>query len=302
MNNFPNPIHQKAYQVFHINVFTQKTYNGNSATVIWRSNGLRDKQMQKLAREFNTPESIFVSLVNDELWLRFFTPTQEVANCGHGTIAAAYVAEEMLKHASTRTIFSTTGGNIEVQRINKQAREYKFEVPVPTLEACIEAPKNVIDALTSIDVDMHGAYVVNTGSGKNRLLLRCKSEAQLLSLKPNFSQLLLVLEKLNLFSVFVFTLDNQKCTKVSARMFAPNIGINEDPVNGNSSVALSCVIYEICKNNQVECPRKYNVYQGRAVDREGQTSIHLHYDTGSITKVELSGTAVELYHYSLKHF
>jgi PhzF family phenazine biosynthesis protein len=298
MNNLPE-IQQKTYQVFHINVFTQQIYSGNSATVIWRSNGLSDKQMQLLAREFNTSESVFVSIINHELFVRFFTPIQEVASCGHGTIAAAYVAEKMLNRTITTLVLNTTVDNIKLSSVNEQYPEYKFKVPIPILEACIDIPQNIITSLSNIDVNMLDAYIVNTGSGKNRLLIRCKDESQLLSLSPNFSQLLFDLNKLNLFSVFVFSIDNQEYTQVSARMFAPNIGINEDPVNGNSSVALSCVIYSICKSTGIECPKKYHVNQGKAVNRKGKTTIHLQYDHNSIRKVELSGAVVELYNFNL---
>jgi len=298
MNNPIKSFQKEAYQVFHINVFTQKKYSGNSATVVWRSNELCEQQMQLLAREFNTPESIFVSLVNDDLFVRFFTPTQEVSSCGHGTIAAAYVAKKMLGNILPSLVFNTVKGNIKVNEIDEKYPEFKFEALVPIIEACIEIPKNITDTLTKSNIDFMEAYIVNTGLGKNRLLLRCKNVSQLLSLCPNFSLLLIGLSRLNLCSIFVFSLDNKKCSKVSGRMFAPNIGINEDPVNGNSSVALACVIYHLCKRNEIQCPTKFDVYQGKAVNREGKTSIHLHYDANAIRKVELSGTAVELFTYN----
>jgi len=310
MNKLNKSIKNNAYQVFHLNVFTQKIFSGNSATVVWVSNELSDKKMQLLAREFNTSESIFVRMLNDELFLRFFTPTQEVFSCGHGTIGAAYVAKKMQNMFTSTLVLNTVTRRIIVQSIKtniKEYQKYKFEVPVPILEACINLPKNIIASLNAIkttdkvnEVEILAAYIVNTGTDKNRLLLRCKNKEQLLSLSPNFSQLLVELEKLNFFSVFIFSTDNQTCTKISGRMFAPNIGINEDPVNGNSSIALSCVIYNICKNNGVDCPEKYEVYQGEAVNRAGKTTIHLHYDSHSILYVELSGAVIELYNYNLQ--
>lgn len=153
MNNFPISIQQKAHQVFHINVFTQHAHSGNSATVIWLSSGLCDSQMQLLAREFNTPESIFLSIVNDELFVLFFTPTQEVSSCGHGTIAAAYVADKKLNSSSTALVLNTTVGRIKVRGVNDHYQEYMFEVPVPTLEACIDVPKSIIASLTNIDAN-----------------------------------------------------------------------------------------------------------------------------------------------------
>jgi len=90
----------------------------------------------------------------------------------------------------------------------------------------------------------------------------------------NFSQLSLGWEELNLFSVFVFPFINHDCSQVSARMFALNIEINEAPDNGNSSVVMSCVIFEICKSKGIKCPVKYDVNQGKAVNRHGKKNVY----------------------------
>jgi len=301
MSNLPNSIAEKVYQVFHINVFTQQTYSGNSATVVWRSNGLTDKQMQKLAREFNTPESIFINIDNNALSLKFYTPIQEVDACGHGSIAAAYVAFKILKNHGETLVFSTNIGDISLtsNSIDEHSFEVKLTVAIPKIEANIDIPQNIVNSLTSGNIDMINAYVVDTGIGKNRLLLQCQTKEQLLSLAPNFSDLLLALEEIDLFSVFVFSLDNKAYTQVSARMFAPGIGINEDPVNGNSSVALAGVIFNICKNSDLKCPDSYDVHQGESVNRLGKTIVHIYHDSFSIFKVELVGNVVELYNYNL---
>jgi PhzF family phenazine biosynthesis protein len=298
----PSGIQQNGYQVFHLNVFTQQIYSGNSATVVWRSNGLSTKHMQTLAREFNTPESIFVNIDNNKLSLRFYTPIQEVDSCGHGTIAAAYVTYKMLDNHGGSLVFNTKVGHIRVNsnKIGDLAFDLKFTVAIPKLEACIDVPKNIVNSLSRLNnVDIINAYIVDTGADKKRLLLHCKNKSQLLSITPNFSELLLALEEMNLFSVFVFSLDNKANSQVSARMFAPGIGINEDPVNGNSSVALACIIFYLCKNSDLKCPDSYDVHQGESVNRLGKASVHLHHDSCSILKVELVGSVVELYNYNL---
>ena len=72
----PRQKSQPAYLIYHLNVFAKQAYSGNAATVIWQSNGLNKHQMQTLAREFNTPESVFIARSDqDQLSLRFFTPT-----------------------------------------------------------------------------------------------------------------------------------------------------------------------------------------------------------------------------------
>jgi len=299
VSNFIHSAKQNTYQVIHLNVFTQKAYSGNSATVVWRSDGLYCNQMQALAREFNTSETIFIGINNNNLTLRFFTPNQEVSSCGHGTLAAAHVAFEHLdKHIDAIT-FNTVLGDITLHQSSNLYAEYKFSVQVPSLEACLAPPKNIINALSSSKTEFLTAYIVNTGNDKKRLLIHCKDEAQLLSLTPNFTALLEKLNKLNLFSVFVFSINSSDFTNISARMFAPNIGINEDPVNGNSSIALSCVIHDICEKNKIKCPRRYDVHQGESLNKQGKTTVLLKFDNCSLVKVELVGCVVELYNHNL---
>ena len=250
-----------AYQVFHLNVFSQQAYQGNSATVVWRSNGLDTRQMQLLAREFNTPESIFIHLDNNGLSLRFFTPDQEVPACGHGTIAAAHVANNILCEPAKNLVFSTAAGNVMLRQTNAPYAEYKFAVPVPKLEAVLDPPKSIVDAIAGLAGVMNRvmgegniigkSYRVKSASGQSRLLIHCENEAQLLSLNPDFPRLSLALKALALFSVFVFSINNKTCSHLSGRMFSPGIGINEDAVNGNSSAALAGVIDYICKNNNL---------------------------------------------------
>jgi PhzF family phenazine biosynthesis protein len=291
------------YQVFHINVFTQQTYSGNGATVVWQSNGLLGNTMQILAREFNTSETIFIALndVNDsnknELTLRFFTPTQEVPSCGHGTIAAAHVANLMLAIPLEEIVFKTPVAKITLQLNQKGSPKYKFEMPVPKLENTMGVPQSIINAFNELDINK--AYIVSTGSGENRLLLHCKNKTQLLGLIPDFPQLVISLKALDVSSVFIFTIDNSSYSKISARMFAPNIGINEDPVNGNSSVALSSVIFSICKDNGLKCPNTFTVQQGQSMNRSGTVTINLTYNSDSLLNVEMAGHAVELYTYQL---
>ena len=301
---------QTMCRVFHINVFTQQAYSGNIATVVWQNNDLSNNTMQILAREFNTPETIFIKLDErnkDELFLRFFTPTQEVPSCGHGTIAAAHVANTLHKTPLEDLTFKTATKNTQIYQdqqkvLNQQATKeniptYRFKVPIPKLERIVEISQDLVSVFNN--VNLINAYIVSTGAGKSRLLLHCKNKDELLALTPNFNQLLLSLEPLDVFSVFVFSIDNNNYSKISARMFAPAIGINEDPVNGNSSVALSCVIFSICKSKGIKCPNNFEVEQGESIGRMGKVIVHLQYNVDSLLNVEMAGQALDLYNYKL---
>jgi PhzF family phenazine biosynthesis protein len=83
----------KPLEMFQVDAFTSDLFAGNPAAVLIVEQWLDDKLMQAIATENNLAETAFVkvSKVPGEYDLRWFTPTHEVAFCGHATLASAHV-------------------------------------------------------------------------------------------------------------------------------------------------------------------------------------------------------------------
>jgi len=83
---------EKGIDIFQVDAFTtDKAFSGNPSSVCLVENPQDSLWMQAVAAEMNISETAFVSSVDDEFELRWFTPTVEVDLCGHATLSAAHV-------------------------------------------------------------------------------------------------------------------------------------------------------------------------------------------------------------------
>ena len=85
--------------IYQIDAFTDKLFNGNPAAVCPLDHWLEDEILQKIAIENSLAETaFFVQLENDHFHLRWFTPEIEIDLCGHGTLATAFVIFEEMEY------------------------------------------------------------------------------------------------------------------------------------------------------------------------------------------------------------
>ncbi|MDO1605097.1 PhzF family phenazine biosynthesis protein [Lactobacillus sp. YT155] len=75
-----------------IDVFTKEPFGGNQLAVFEDAAGLTDVEMQKITRELNLSEAVFVTKITDQrATIRIFTPSREVPIAGHPTIGTGYI-------------------------------------------------------------------------------------------------------------------------------------------------------------------------------------------------------------------
>jgi hypothetical protein len=80
-----------SYRFYQVDVFTNQAFGGNPLAVFPDAEGLSPDEMHKIAKEMNLSETAFLHREKDGYQLRWFTPTVEVALCGHATLASAHV-------------------------------------------------------------------------------------------------------------------------------------------------------------------------------------------------------------------
>ncbi|MDF2588889.1 MAG: PhzF family phenazine biosynthesis protein [Anaerocolumna sp.] len=203
-----------------VDVFTDDLFAGNSAGVCILDEWLSDDIMQKIAFENNLPETAFVVKRENYYDLRWFTPTVEIDLCGHATLGSTFVLSNYLDNSITQVEFHTKSGILSVQKDNELfTLDFPSRVPV----SC-QIPDILGKAL--------GVNIVSTYQSRDLLIL-IESEKDVLNLKPNFE----LLKELNTVFGFIVTAKGETCDFVS-RFFAPNAGINEDPVTGSSHCTL----------------------------------------------------------------
>ena len=185
---------------------------------------LTDQWMANVAAEMNLAETAFLWPEEDDAWrLRWFTPTVEVDLCGHATLAAAHVLWENghLKR-SLPARFQTRSGLLTCWL---RGQWIEMDFPATPAES-VETPAGLAEAM--------GAEIVATAKSKFDLLVELSDEAAVRSLRPDF-QLLAQYPVRGIIA----TAPSEGDHDFVSRFFAPNCGINEDPVCGSAHCTLA---------------------------------------------------------------
>lgn len=210
---------QKIYQV---DAFTDQLFAGNPAAVCPLDEWLTDELMQKIANENNLAETAFFVPQGDDYAIRWFTPTDEVDLCGHATLASAYVLFEELGHdQATIRFHSQNSGQL---RVTKEDDKLFLDFPVDELGPALESPQMIAEKI--------GVEPVAVLRGKTDLIAIIDSERTLQNLRPDITGI----SKLGGRGLII-TAKGNKVDFVS-RFFAPQVGVNEDPVTGSAHTSL----------------------------------------------------------------
>ena len=289
----------KTYRVYQVDSFTNDRFAGNPAGVVTNADGLSEVQMQSIARELGNPETAFIlsaMSADHDVWIRFFTPTIEVPSCGHATIAAHYArALENDLHACT--VIQKIGIGILPVEIERQGDDYRVTMTQGEIE--LEDPladpirEEILRAL-DLDVDdLDGRCPVQiVSTGHSKVLVGITRQSKLHALQPDLGQLKELSETIGCNGYFVFTLDSDSDEILAhGRMFAPAIGIPEDPVTGNANGPLGAYLTHHGILSTDNDTASFRAKQGEAIGRPGVVGVTVELDNGQPTKVKVSGQA-----------
>lgn len=205
--------------IFQIDAFTDERFRGNPAAVCMLEGWLPDATLQNIAAENNLAETAFVVAKNNNIELRWFTPAVEVDLCGHATLATAYAFKEHLDYEQEEINFKTKSGILKVVYggdIMSMFFPRRPAVPVSDMDEISQALRaRPAELLKSRD-----------------LMAVFDNEDAVRAIEPDFEKI----KKLDCLGVIV-TAPSEHVDFVS-RFFAPQAGINEDPVTGSAHTTL----------------------------------------------------------------
>ena len=206
--------------LYQVDAFSSRPFAGNPAAICPLEKWLPDETMQSIAAENNLSETAFYVRGGAGYDLRWFTPAVEVDLCGHATLAAACVIQEIRREtADSRVVFRTRSGELAVER---DGDLYALDFPSRPAQPCVVHP-GLAEAL--------GAAPKTVLAARDYLCV-FESEEQVTALAPNMSKL----AEIDRFAVIV-TAPGRDCDFVS-RFFAPSKGVPEDPVTGSAHCTL----------------------------------------------------------------
>ncbi|RKR08799.1 PhzF family phenazine biosynthesis protein [Flavobacterium sp. 90] len=293
----------KQLTVYQIDSFTKEKFKGNPAGVVVNADGLQDYEMQQIARELNNSETAFLfSPDNDDCdgVIRYFTPSIEVPICGHATIAAMY-AKALEDNLDSCVLRMKTKIGILPFEIIKENGDYQVLMTQGSFELSPvfddDTTKKMIAALGLEEDDIDAKCPIQIAStGHSKVMIGIKSREKLNTLSPKYSDLAELSKHINCNGYFVFTFDSDnKDILTYGRMFAPAIGINEDPVTGNANGPLGGYLVQNnivpFKDNKLE----FNGRQGEKINRLGTISVKVLVENDKPALIQIKGDAVVVF-------
>jgi len=210
-------------KITQVDAFTDRPFRGNPAAVCVLPDPRDEAWMQNVAREMNLSETAFLVPRADGFDLRWFTPSTEVALCGHATLASAHALWEggHLKPGQSAR-FHTKSGLLTAER---KGDWIELDFPA-VLEQPAPAPPGLAEVL--------GVKPKYVGKNKFDYLVEAESERAVREMAPDFS----ALRKISVRGVSVTSRSDTPQYDFVSRFFAPGSGIDEDPVTGSAHCCL----------------------------------------------------------------
>jgi PhzF family phenazine biosynthesis protein len=209
-------------KIYQVDAFAEKIFSGNPAAVCPLAEWIPEHVMQNIAMENNLAETAFYVKKEDRYEIRWFTPALEVDLCGHATLGSAYVLFNHENHkGDVITFFSHRSGILTVK---KEQHLLTLDFPADILKAVDITDKHWVG---------FGVKPKEVYRGKTDFMMVFESESQVKSLNPDFR----LVNQLDCRGV-IATSKGDKVDFVS-RFFAPQSGIDEDPVTGSAHTSLT---------------------------------------------------------------
>lgn len=291
------------FHFYTADVFSDRIFGGNQLAVFPDATGLNSKLMQLVAREFNFSETVFVfppQQAPHTRLLRIFTPTTEVPFAGHPTIGAAHVlaaiGEVKLEGDVTRIVFEEEAGAIEVTVKSEGGRPVCVQLSAPNLPEPGPTPpsRGEIASMLSLEqTDLLGTgYAPEALScGVPFLFVPLRDLDAVRRVRMRQEKWERLLSSYWAPHVYVFTYGGRsEGSDIHARMFAPALGIDEDPATGAAATALAG--YLGVRNDAHDGTLRWLVEQGIELGRPSLLKLEADKAGGQITAVRVGGAAV----------
>ena len=212
------------HMLYQVDAFTQEPFKGNPAGVCLLEHAESNHWMQNFAGEMNLSETAFL-LPKENGWrLRWFTPTTEVDLCGHATLASAKVLFETQPQLRQDSIkFFTQSGELQARW-----RDGLVELDFPAMTYQRFSFEPVVEKVLGfrpIDAVFSGDF----------FLFVAEDEALIKNSQPDIA----LLKKLPMPEVIITALSRDLEFDFISRFFAPQLGIDEDPVTGSAHCLLT---------------------------------------------------------------
>ena len=279
-----------------LDVFTREPLKGNPLAVVCKADGLLDGEMQAIAKEFNLSETIFIQKPHVErntASVRIFTPSVELPFAGHPTVGAAVVLGLQNKLSAVRIEEQVGLITALFEKTDKRSGEARFALPRLPEEVAQPTDKLLMAMALGVDVEEIGCGLYKPAiysAGNLFHLVPVRDAGVLKRIKPNS------VAWNDAFphqrnSVYIFTeTPGEGENDLAARMFAPGMGLGEDPGTGSAAAALIGLLarHVPFASGQAD----FTLRQGHEMGRPCRITIQLRKENDVLTHGGIGGHAV----------
>jgi trans-2,3-dihydro-3-hydroxyanthranilate isomerase len=299
----------REYRFVQVDVFTDTPFGGNPLAVFPDAAGLTTVDMQRIAREMNLSETTFVlppQAPQADFKVRIFTPVKELPFAGHPVVGTHWVLAHLgrvpLREPLTRVTFELGVGVLpgDLQVIDGRVDRVVMTQDRPAFHAMLEDVGDLASGLgltpEAITETRLPVQVVSTGVPQMMVPVRSLEEVQRLDAgELNVTALNRACRAVGTECVMVFTFQTeQPRSTVHVRMFAPLLGVPEDPATGSANGALGAYLVKHAAVPLAESTVHIVSEQGAELNRPSTLYIEVDHRDGEPTAVRVGGQVVSL--------
>ena len=283
------------YDFVQVDAFTRKPLYGNPAAVVFDADDLTTETMQKIAREMNLSETVFIlnpTSTEADYRVRIFTPMSEMPFAGHPTIAAAHSVLARYPDKTNATLLRQECGIgiVPIEVIPLQSGSLlRMTQGAPSYRDSGLSRETVAKMLGCAESELTDSPFEVVSTGVPWLIVELSRLESISTLTPDQGLIARECKALRACGVTVFVeRGGSGPVRIRVRTFAPGEGVAEDPVcgSGNGSVAA----YIARHKHTDEAAGSYLAEQGIEIGRDGE--IHASWQrNGDSLRVHIGGEA-----------
>jgi trans-2,3-dihydro-3-hydroxyanthranilate isomerase len=298
---------------YHIaDVFTDKPFGGNQLAVLTDARGLSTEQMQAIAREFNFSETTFVlpsENAKNTRKVRIFTPAAELPFAGHPTVGTAHVLAETgaikLDGDETRIVFEEGVGEVPVLIKSRNGKPYFAQLTAARIPERHSSPTSVevlaqVLSLEAGDIISDSALMPEAASvGLPFFFIPLKSLDALARSQVRKDVWERALKGQWATEMFLFVETPESSAREGirngdgefrARMYAPALGVGEDPATGSAAAAFGG--YLAARTEKRDGTLTWHIDQGVEMGRPSHLEVEVDVADGEVNSVRVGGASV----------
>jgi trans-2,3-dihydro-3-hydroxyanthranilate isomerase len=263
-----------------VDVFTQAPLEGNGLGVFTDGRDVPTETMQRLARELNLSETVFVLPPEEggEARLRIFTPTRELPFAGHPVLGAAFIAGSALQRDAIGLETAAGLVHVDLSREDDRVAFGRMGQPIPWWRPF----DRETELLRALGVRRSGLPVELYCNGPLHVYVELEDEPAVAALRPDMTALADVGE----VAVSCFAGSGERW---KTRMFAPALGVPEDPATGSAAGPLAL---HLSRHGRIAFGEEIRIRQGAEIGRPSLLYARAEGSPENIERVEVGGSAV----------